>query len=152
MVRRMKLQIAAVLAVIVGGVLWLLSVVAPEAFSWFNFALFVAVVAFGWGGTLLVDALTTKGEVPVKKAKIILGIILMVLAAVCVYWGIAITAELIFPLVVIIIACGSLIAIFALKGEKWDRGDNEVAGYKTYRERKAEEEKAKEETEEEKED
>ena len=147
MQRRMRIQIVTAAAVLLGGILWLLSAVAKESFGWFNFALFVVVVSFIWGLTLFVDALTSKAANSLKKAKVVLGIILMVLAGVCLYWGLALPTELVLPLVVIIIACGSFVVILATKGDKWDKGDNEVEGYKTYRERKAEEEKQKAEQE-----
>ena len=51
--------------------------------------------------------------------------------------------KLIMPIIAVVITVALLLGFLAIGGKKWDEGDNQKPGYKTYRERKAEEEQAK---------
>ena len=140
MPRKMRFQLIAIISVLVAAILWLLSVVVADAFGWFNFAFFVAVVSFFWGIALLIDGVSLKDkDVVGKKARIILGALLGALGVVSLVFALELKENLIVPLIIIVVSCAAIIGVFAIRGEKWDKGDNEKEGYQTYLEKKEKE-------------
>ena len=75
---------------------------------------------------------------------VILGACLLVIAAVCIAFALALPKNLVWPIIAVILAAALVIGLFATGGKKWDEGDNHKTGYKNYYERKKEEEKNKE--------
>ena len=124
--------------VLIASLLWLLAVVAPDAFGWYNFSFAVTVVFAVWGVSCIVKGATIDDSVTTKKAYLILGVVLAIVALVALPFAIAVPTNVVPPLVCITIALGAFITLIATKGKKWDMGDNEKAGYKNYYERKEE--------------
>lgn len=131
------------LIILAAPVLWLLSMVVPETFGWFNASYAVAMVSAGIGVLLLLRGVFKKGNVVYKKANIWFGLGLLLVTLASIASAIAIPENWIAPIVCIVIAAGVVLGILATGGKSWNVGDNEKVGYKNYYERKAEEEKAK---------
>lgn len=129
------------LVILAAAVVWLLSVLLPEQFknvklSWVLAAAF-AVIAL----VFLFKGLLVKGLTFVKKLNIIVGGIFIV-AAVLALVDQFIAAKLVLPIIAVVVALCGLLCVIAVGGKSYDTADNEKVGYKTYRERKAEEEAA----------
>ena len=129
------------LVILAAPVLWLLSLIVPETFGWFNASYAVAMVAVGVGLLLLLRGVFKKDNVIFKKANIWLGIGLLLVALFSVASAIALPDNWIIPIVCIVLAAGFVLGIIATGGKSWDTGDNQKVGYKNYHQRKAEEEK-----------
>lgn len=132
------------LVVLAAPVLWLLSLIIPETFGWFNASYAVAMVSAGIGVLLLLRGVFKKDNVIYKKANIWLGLGLLLVTLFSLVSAIAIPSNWIVPIVCIVLALGFVLGIIATGGKGWNVGDNEKVGYKNYYQRKAEEEKAKE--------
>lgn len=133
--------LTAVLFVLV-SVLWLLSAVLPDAFGGLSLAWLIAIFAFGLGVLFIVRGITDKELVSLRKFYVFLGTMFLV-AGVCALIGTFITSvSIALPVVAIVLSAGLLISTLFVRGRKWDAGDNQTAGYKDYRQRKAEQEAA----------
>lgn len=123
------------------SILWLLSAVMPDAFGGLNLAWLIAIFAFGMGILFIGKGVLTKDLISIRKFYVFLGVIFVV-AGVCALIGTVIKSVAIaLPVVALVLSAGLLISTLFVRGKKWDAGDNQEPGYKTYRERKAEQEK-----------
>ena len=129
------------LIILAGPVLWLLSLVLPDTFGWFNLSYAVALVSGGVGLLLLLKGVFKKDNVVFKKANIWLGIGLLVVTLLSIASAIALPENWILPIICIMVAGGVVLGIIGTGGKKWDTADNQKVGYKNYHQRKAEEEK-----------
>lgn len=130
------------LIILAGPVLWLLSLIIPDTFGWFNLSYAVALVSGGVGLLLLLKGVFKKDNVVFKKANIWLGMGLLVVTLFSIASAIAIPDNWIAPIICIMAALAIVLGIIGTGGKKWDTADNQKAGYKNYHQRKAEEEKA----------
>lgn len=130
------------LIILAGPVLWLLSLIIPETFGWFNLSYAVALVSGGVGLLLLLKGVFKKDNIVFKKANIWLGMGLLVVTLLSIASAIAIPDNWIAPIICIMAALAIVLGIIGTGGKKWDTADNQKAGYKNYHQRKAEEEKA----------
>ena len=139
------------LAWLAAAVLWVLSVVLPDTFGFFNLNWAIAVIAGTSGLALLLGGLFTGKTGILKKLNIFLGAALIVIAGVSVAFALALPESYVWPVIAVVLTAAGLLSLFATGGKKWDEGDNERMGYKDYRTRKAEEEarRAEEEKDEE---
>ena len=144
MSRKFFVKFLVVLAFLAAAVLWLLSVLVPDTFGFFNLNWAVALFAGVGGLAFLFNGFAEKNSVTLKKMNIILGACLLVIAAVCIAFALALPKNLVWPIIAVILAAALVIGLFATGGKKWDEGDNHKAGYKNYYERKKEEGKNKE--------
>lgn len=131
------------LVILAGPVLWLLSLIEPETFAWFNLSYAVAMVCAGVGALLVLRGVFKKDNVLFKKFNIYLGLALMVVTLLSIASAIALPENLIIPIICVVAGLGLVLGIIATGGKKWDTADNQKVGYKNYHERKAEEEKNK---------
>ena len=135
------------LAWLAAAVLWLLSVILPDRFGFFNLNWAIVIVC-GTGGLALLLRGTFSGNTGVlKKGDLFLGAGLLVIAAISVIFALALPKSYIWPIIAVIIALAGVLSVLATGGKKWDEGDNQKVGYKDYRARKAEEEARKAEEE-----
>ena len=135
------------LAWLAAAVLWLLSVILPDRFGFFNLNWAIVIVC-GTGGLALLLRGTLSGKKGVlKKGDLFLGAGLLVIAAISVIFALALPKSYIWPIIAVIIALAGVLSVLATGGKKWDEGDNQKVGYKDYRARKAEEEARKAEEE-----
>lgn len=135
------------LAWLAAAVLWLLSVILPDRFGFFNLNWAIVIVC-GTGGLALLLRGTFSGKTGVlKKGDLFLGAGLLVIAAISVIFALALPKSYIWPVIAVIIALAGVLSVLATGGKKWDEGDNQKVGYKDYRARKAEEEARKAEEE-----
>ena len=128
--------------ILAAPVLWLLSLIIPETFGWFNLSYAVAMVSAGVGLLLIFKGVFKKDNVIFKKANIWLGAGLLVITLFSIASAIALPENWIAPIICILAAAAIVLGIIGTGGKKWDTADNEKVGYKTYKQRKAEEEKA----------
>lgn len=142
-----KLLVA--LAFVVAAVLWLLSIVIPDTFGFFNLSWAVVLFSGVGGIVLLFNAIGAKNSATLKKMNIALATVLLVIAAVSIAFALALPKNLIWPIIAVVVAVVLLLGLFVTGGKKWDEGDNHKVGYKNYYERKKEEEKQKEDKDEE---
>ena len=129
------------LIILAGPVLWLLSLIIPDTFGWFNLSYAVALVSGGVGLLLLLKGVFKKDNVIFKKANIWLGMGLLVVTLFSIASAIALPDNWIAPIICIMAALAIVLGIIGTGGKKWDTADNQKAGYKNYHQRKAEEEK-----------
>lgn len=134
-------KLLAGLIILAAPVLWLLSLVVPETFGWFNASYAVAMLCGGIGLLLIFIGVFVKNTGTIKKIKIWLGIGLLIVTLFSLASAIALPSNWIIPIVCIVVALGLVLGILATGGKNWDTADNEKVGYKNYFERKAEEEK-----------
>lgn len=129
------------LIILAGPVLWLLSLIIPDTFGWFNLSYAVALVSGGVGLLLLLKGVFKKDNVVFKKANIWLGMGLLVVTLLSIASAIALPENWILPIICVMAALAIVLGIIGTGGKKWDTADNQKAGYKNYHQRKAEEEK-----------
>ncbi len=129
------------LIILAGPVLWLLSLIIPDTFGWFNLSYAVALVSGGVGLLLLLKGVFKKDNVVFKKANIWLGMGLLVVTLLSLATAIAIPDNWIVPIICVMVALAIVLGIVGTGGKKWDTADNQKVGYKNYHQRKAEEEK-----------
>lgn len=123
------------------SILWLLSAVLPETFGDLSLAWLIAIFAFGMGVLFIGKGILTKNIISIRKFYVFLGV-LFVVAGVCALIGTVIkSVAIILPVIALVLSAGLLISTLFVQGKKWDAGDNQNPEYKTYRERKAEQEK-----------
>ena len=135
------------LIILAAPVLWLLSLVIPETFGWFNLSYAVAMVSAGIGLLLIIRGVFKKDNALFKKANIWLGVVLLVVTLLSIASAIALPKNWIVPIICVLAALAVVLGIIGTGGKKWDTAENEKVGYKNYHQRKAEEEKQKEKEE-----
>ena len=140
-------RVLIALSFLVAAVFFLLSELMPETFGGFNLAWAGVIFAGISGLALLFSAIGTKNSTALKKMQILLSAVLLVVAAVCLISALAIPENLVLPIILVILAAMLVIGLLITGGKKWDEGDNHKAGYKNYYQRKAEEEKNKQDEE-----
>ncbi len=124
-----------------GLVLYALSFLKPEQYSYFTLAYMVALISGVWGISFLLKGAFYRKDVVMQKTRFLVGIIFVAIAIAALVWGIIIPADLVLPIILIVIAA-VIVFIYLFKSRRrWDEGDNHDKGYKNYYERKAEEEK-----------
>lgn len=143
MSKKMFTRVLIALSFLVAAVFFLLSELMPETFGGFNLAWAGVIFAGISGLALLFSAIGTKNSTALKKMQILLSAVLLVVAAVCLISALAIPENLVLPIILVILAAMLVIGLLITGGKKWDEGDNHKAGYKNYYQRKAEEEKNK---------
>lgn len=141
MSRNFLIKLLVALSFVAAAVLWLLSVLVPDTFGFFNLSWAVALFSGVGGLALLLNGFTTKNSVTLKKMNILLGAVLIVIAGVSIAFALALPKNLVWPIIAVVLAVVLVIGLFATGGKKWDEGDNHKVGYKSYHERKKEEEK-----------
>lgn len=140
MSRNLGYKLIGGLVVLAAAVLWLLSILMPEQFGFFNLAWAGVVLAGGLGIVVLLNGIFQKNIGTVKKYKIIIAVCLFIVALLCLVSALALPGSIVLPIIAIIATVGLLLGILATGGKKWDEGDNHQGGYKNYFERKKEEE------------
>ncbi len=134
-------KLCCCLLILAAPVLWLLKVLWPVQFGWFNLSLAVGFVTAGIGLLIILKQLLSKGSALFKKFNIFVAGGLLIIALFCFVSAFALPKNVIAPIVCIILAACLLLGLLATAGKKWDEGDNQKVGYKNYHQRKAEEEK-----------
>ena len=129
------------LSAVVAAVLWLLSALVPDSFGWFSGDWAVVIIGGVSGLAFLIRGLVDKSAVTLKKLYVYFGVALLGVAVFGLIGALAVTADdIVLPIIAIVITVALLLGFVAVGGKKWDGGDNEKAGYKTYYERKKEQE------------
>ena len=123
------------LVILAAPVLWLLSLVIPDTFGWFNASYAVAMVSAGLGLLLLLKGVFKKDNLVFKKVNIYLGIGLLIVTLLSVASAIALPENWIVPIICVLLAGGFVLGIVATGGKKWDTADNQKVGYKNYHQR-----------------
>lgn len=123
------------------AVIWLVSLLVDS----FTFDLSIAIAIFsGLAGIMyLLKGCLTKGNVVTKKFSILFGAGLLIICLFSIAGAIALPGKYVMPIIAIILTAAIFLGILFTGGKKWDQGNNKNIGYKTYHERKAEEEKNK---------
>lgn len=134
----------AALALVAAAVLYLLSVLVPEQFGFFNLAWAGMIVSGAWGIILLLEGIFERNVSVVKKFKIIGGAILIVGGVICAVFACLLPQSIVAPIIVLVAAAAIFLGIVATGGKKWDEGDNQQVGYENYFQRKKREEKENE--------
>lgn len=129
------------LVFLVSAVLWLLSVCLEETFGWFTLGWAAVLLAGGFGLAFVLRGVFEKTVVPLKKFYIYFGAGFFVVALFALIGELSLPGKLVMPIIAVILAAAVLIAFLAVRGKKWDQGDNQNAGYKNYYQRKEEEQK-----------
>ena len=143
MSKKLFVRLLVALSFLIAAVLFLLSVLDVEPFTDFS-ASWAGVIFAGISGlALLFSAIGTKNSVQLKKLQIALSAALLAVAALCLIFALALPENLILPIILVVLAAMLVLGVLITGGKKWDEGDNHKAGYKNYSQRKAEEEKNK---------
>lgn len=132
-------KLFAGLIFVLGAVLWLLSLIVPQTFGWFNASYAVSITCGSLGLLLIAMGCFANQSNIIKKIKIWLGIGLIVVTVYSLISAILLPENLASPIACIVIGMGLIISILVTGGKKWDEGDNQKIGYKNYHERKKEE-------------
>lgn len=135
----------AAMALVAAAVLYLLNVIDPEKFGFFNLAWAGMIVSGAWGLILLLDGVFERNVSVVKKFKILGGSILLICAVICAVFACLLPQNLVVPIIVLVVAVAIFLGIVATGAKKWDEGDNQKIGYENYHQRKAREEKENQE-------
>ena len=136
------------LMIVAVAVLWLLSALEVEGLEWFTLGWAATIAAAVLGFAFVGRGLFGKNAGPLKKMWIFFGAAFLVVAVIVLACEIAMPHKIVVPIIAIVLAVALLLGFLAVGGKKWDAGDNQKAGYKTYRQRKAEEEARKQNEEE----
>ena len=143
MSKKLFVRLLVALSFLVAAVFFLLSVLKVEPFTDFS-ASWAGVIFAGISGiALLFSAIGTKNSVQLKKLQIALSAALLAVAALCLIFALALPENLILPIILVVLAVMLVLGVLITGGKKWDEGDNHKGGYKNYYQRKAEEEKNK---------
>ena len=113
-----KLLIA--LAWLAAAVLWLLSVIKPDTFGFFNINWAIVVICGTAGIAFLFRGLGARKTGILKKSDIFLGALLLIIAAVSVIFALSLPKSYIWPIIAVIIALAAVISVVAVGGKKWD--------------------------------
>ena len=123
--------------------LWVLKIFVPETFGFYSLNWGVLFLSAFWGVSFLLRGVVAKTLVIAKKTYILLGAGFLVVAVFALVTVVALPDNAILPIVLAILAFALLLGVIATGGKKWDSGDNKQVGYKNYFQRKAAEEKQK---------
>ena len=137
------LRAVAALSLLTAAVFYLLSELMPEKFGAFNLAWAGVILAGANAAAFLINALFERNPV-LKKINIFAAAGLAVLCVLCLAFAIALPKNLVLPVIAVVLSAALVLGVLFTGAKKWDAGDNQKAGYKTYRERKKEEEKGEE--------
>lgn len=148
MSKKMFVRLLVGLAFLAAAVLFLLSELMPDTFGEFNLAWAGLIFSGVSGLAFLFSALGTKNSVTLKKLNLLLSAALLVVAVLCLVFALALPDNLVLPIILVVLAAVLVLGILITGGKKWDEGDNHKVGYKNYYQRKAEEEKQKQNDEE----
>ena len=144
MSKKFFFRLLMILGALVAGILWLLSVVIPDTFGWFNLSYAIAIITGVGGISFILLGVFEKSNVLVKKLNIFFGAGLIIVMIFALVSAIKFPTNWVLPIVAIVLVVALLIGLVVTGGKKWDEGDNQKVGYKNYEQRKAEEEKRKE--------
>ena len=122
-------------------ILWLVSTLKPNSLGGFNLAWGVVVFAGMNGIAFVINAVLARNSVVAKRLYLIVASIMFVIVAVSIAFALALPTEIIWPIIAVVLASLLIIGTLITSGKKWDAVDNQKAGYKTYKERKEEENK-----------
>lgn len=126
------------------AVMWLIGAITGGVLGFFTLGWAIAVFSGITGLVFVIRAFLDKTNVQLKRFYVYFGCALI---GVCVFAVIGelfvVQDKLIMPIIAVVITVALLLGFLAIGGKKWDEGDNQKPEYKTYRERKAEEEQAK---------
>ncbi|MBR6773886.1 MAG: hypothetical protein IKM16_04380 [Clostridia bacterium] len=126
------------------AVMWLIGAITGGVLGFFTLGWAIAVFSGITGLVFVIRAFLDKTNVQLKRFYVYFGCALI---GVCVFAVIGelfvVQDKLIMPIIAVVITVALLLGFLAIGGKKWDEGDNQKPGYKTYRERKAEVEQAK---------
>lgn len=138
----LRLLVPTVLVVV--AVLCFLMVLPATAsyFAWFSWAWAVCMLAAALGLRYILAGVFASGNVVLRRTSILFGALFCVVAVFSLVWAIEFPHDWVVPLVAIIITAALFVSVLVTGGRKWDAGDNQKVGYKTYRERVAEQQKA----------
>lgn len=126
------LRVFAALAIFIAILFWVLSLTVKNGFEWFETYYMAYIIFGGLGAASIIYMFPSKNRLFGYIGTIFL---IPVIIIAFVYGDIAIGV----PFIVLFVA--GLFLVFALFGiKKWDAGDNQKLGYKTYAQRKAEQE------------
>lgn len=141
MSKNLLFRLVLALIALAAAVMWLLTVIpaTAESMSWFSLGWSVVMVAGSLGVAFLGKGLIAKAPVAVKKANIMFGAGFVALALTALVGELAWKGNLVLPIITVVVTAALVLGIIATGGKKWDEGDNHAAGYKSYRERKDEE-------------
>ena len=109
-----KLLIA--LAWLAAAVLWLLSVIKPDTFGFFNINWAIVVICGTAGIAFLFRGLGARKTGILKKSDISLGALLLIIAAVSVIFALSLPKSYIWPIIAVIIALAAVISVVAVGG------------------------------------
>lgn len=123
------------------AILWLVSTLKPNSLGGFNLAWGVVVFAGMNGIAFVINAVLARNSVVAKRLYLIVASIMFVIGAVSIAFALALPTEIIWPIIAVVLASLLIVGTLITSGKKWDAGDNQKAGYKTYKERKEEENK-----------
>lgn len=141
MSKKLSYKLLGALVVVAVAVLWLLSIVVPNAFGFFNLAWAGVILSGGWGAIIIVQGCLEKNIGTIKKFKIWIGCCLLVVAFLALVFAITLPQNIVLPIIAIIFAVGLVTSLLVVGGKKWDEGDNHNVGYKNYHQHKAEQKK-----------
>lgn len=114
-----KLLIA--LAWLAAAVLWLLSVIKPDTFGFFNINWAIVVICGTAGIAFLFRGLGARKTGILKKSDIFLGALLLIIAAVSVIFALSLPKSYIWPIIAVIIALAAVISVVAVGGKNGTR-------------------------------
>lgn len=121
------------------AVLYLLQVL--EVIDFFNLSWAIMMVSGAAGALYLIRGLFAKNTGIIKKTNIFIGAALLIIMVFSMVNAILLPDKLFLPIVAIILTAALVLCSIAVKGKKWDQGDNQNVGYKNYNQRKASQEK-----------
>ena len=143
MSKKFLIRLLVGLSFLAAAVFYLLSALDVEPFTQFNLAWAGLLFSGVSGLAFLLGALTTKNSTQLKKLQVLLGTILLIVAALCLISALALPDNLVLPICLVVAAAGLVLGLLFTGAKNWDTADNQKVGYKNYYQRKAEEEKNK---------
>ena len=103
------------------AVLWLLSVIIPEKFGFFNLNWSVVIICGVNGAALLLRGLFAKKTGVLKKSDVFWGAAFLIIAAISVIFALKLPKSYIWPVIAVIVAAAGVLSGFATKGKKMGR-------------------------------
>lgn len=125
-------------ALVLGSLLWLLSVLIKDTFGWFNFAYAVTVICGIWAISFILQGAILKDRTVMRRSRVIIGVFFAVVSALSLVWAIKLPQEMILPIVCFVVSLALFAGMFIAPGKKWDVADNEKEGCKSYQEKEEE--------------
>lgn len=146
MSKKFLVRLLVGLSFLAAAVFYLLSALDVEPFTKFSLAWAGLLFSGVSGLAFLFSALATKNSTQLKKLHILLGTILLIVAALCLVSALALPDNLVLPICLVVAAVGLVLGLLFTGAKNWDEADNQKVGYKNYYQRKEEEEKNKDHT------